>query len=526
MLTNQVKYITSHYPFKDKRSDLSFRLKTQIKMYTRILYSLCLMGIFTGSVNAQNIAPASIFGDNMVLQQGIHAPIWGTSAPNQKISLSFNDKLLSTKSDQQGNWLFKLPKQLTGGPFRMVIAATADSVVFTNVMVGEVWLASGQSNMQFTLHEAKNSAQELSEANYPNIRFFTVEHAISNKPLTKVQGAWKASNPDNAREFSAVAYFFARDLYQDKSVPVGIISASWGATPVEAWTSGEALLHHPDFKDSVIRYQHSDEDWELLYTHFLNENKEAKNLRLAGKAPVMPAQKNYPTALYNSMIAPLIPYGIKGVIWYQGENNATRAMQYRSLFPLLINDWRTLWKNSKLPFLFVQLANFRARNPEPVFTDNWASLREAQTLALHLPNTGMAVAIDIGDAKTIHPTDKQDVGKRLYMAAKHIAYHQPGVYSGPIYLSMAIRNNTLEISFQHTGSGLHFKGDKLYGFEIAGADRKFYWADGVIAGDKVILHTDQVPHPIAARYGWASNPPTSLYNSADLPASPFRTDNW
>ncbi|MDE3253209.1 MAG: sialate O-acetylesterase [Bacteroidota bacterium] len=519
-------HIRKNLPVKNTNAELSLQKKGANRLYSLLLSILCLIACFNGELSAQTIEPAGIFGDNMVLQQGINAPIWGKASPHQVIRLFFAGKQLTTQTDQQGNWRFNLPKHAAGGPFRIVIADHTDSVVFSHVMVGEVWLASGQSNMQFTLHEAKNSVQEIQEANYPDIRFFTVEHAISQKPLTKVQGEWKICNPENAGNFSAVAYFFARELNRDKKVPVGIISSSWGATPAEAWTSGDALLKHPDFKDSVTHYRQKQEDWELLYRNYLAASEAAKKTN--GKPPIMPAQKNYPTALFNAMIAPLIPYSMRGVIWYQGENNAnnSRGIQYRSLFPLLIRDWRNQWKNDTLPFVFVQLANFKERNAEPVFTDNWALLREAQLLTLRLPHTGMAVTIDIGDAKTIHPTNKQDVGKRLYLAANHVAYHAAGEYSGPLYKNMMIQGNRITVSFRHTGSGLMSKGDALDGFAVAGSDRKFYWADATISGNKVILSCAQVSHPVAVRYAWAINPPAGLYNKEGLPATPFRTDDW
>jgi sialate O-acetylesterase len=264
----------------------------------------------------------------------------------------------------------------------------------------------------------------------------------------------------------------------------------------------------------------------LLYRNYLKSIEAAKDSNNKVKPLIMPRQKNYPSALYNAMIAPVVPYGIKGVIWYQGEGNATRATQYRNLFPLLINDWRSKWDDVQLPFIFVQLANFKARNTEPVFKDDWASLREAQAMALKLPNTGMAVTIDVGDAKTIHPKNKQDVGKRLYLAANHVAYKQPGIYSGPQYEAMTVQDNKVELRFKQIGDGLTSKDDKLKGFMIAGADKKFYWADAEIIGDKVVVSSMQVPHPVAVRYAWASNPECNLYNKEGLPAPPFRTDDW
>lgn len=490
------------------------------------IYIVCLLLVVANRLLAQSMIPASIFGDSMVIQQGIHAPVWGTSKPNEVITISFAGIVQKAKASQNGKWITRLPVMKAGGPFKMIISSASDTIIFTPVFIGEVWLASGQSNMQFTLPGVNNAAAEIAEANYPAIHFFTVEHNICSKPLERVRGTWVTCSPENAKKFSAVAYFFARELYRDKHVPVGIISASWGSTPCEAWTSGDALINYPDYKDSVTRYRQLQEDWELLYRNFITATENAKKLNKGGQPPVVPEQKNYPTALYNAMIAPLVPYGIKGVIWYQGESNSSRAIQYRTLFPLLINDWRNKWKNDTLPFAFVQLANFKAKNPEPVFTDDWALLREAQSMTLHLPYTAMAVTIDIGDAKIIHPTNKQDVGKRLYLAANHVAYKGVGVYSGPQYASMAIKDDKIEISFTQTGKGLRSKCDTLSGFAVAGADKKFYWADAIITGNKVMVSCKKVPVPVAVRYAWAMNPDACLYNAEGLPASPFRTDDW
>jgi len=471
-------------------------------------------------IKGQNIKPASIFGDHMVLQQGINAPVWGTSKTNQELIISLAGNNISVKADQQGKWMAKLKPMKSGGPFRMIISSSGDSVIYNDVMVGEVWLASGQSNMQMILAAAKDADKEIQEASYPQIRFFTVGLNISRTPLDHVKGTWKLTNPENAKDFSAAAYFFSRELHLERKTPVGIISSSWGSTSSEAWTSGKSLATFPGLKDSVARYESLQEDWEELYRAFEAKERNPKT------KPVFPKQKNYPTALYNAMIAPLVPYGIKGVIWYQGENNSSRAIQYRSLFPLLIADWRNQWDNQKLPFLFVQLANFRAANPQPVFADKWALLREAQSMALELPHTGMAVSIDIGDAKNIHPKNKQDVGKRLYLAASHIAYGTSLVYSGPMYKSMKVMDNKIELSFNHIGAGLMQKGTPLTAFEIAGADKKFHWAEATIDGNKIIVSSKNVSKPVAVRYAWSDNPAASLYNKEGLPASPFRTDDW
>ncbi len=489
-------------------------------------FVVALLLFMVNNLFAQTIVPASIFGNNMVIQQGIKAPIWGMAKPNEMVTISIAGKKEKSKADAMGNWMLKLPKMKSGGPFKMSISTTTDSVVYPSVYVGEVWLAGGQSNMQFTLPECKNAGAEIAAANYPDISFFTVKLNMSATPLNQVNGEWLPCTPQNAKTYSAAAYFFARELHKDKNVPVGIIASSWGGTPAEAWTSSESLINYPVFKDSVIRYQNLQEDWSKLYSNFIAARDSIKKLNNGTKPPQLPAQKNYPTSLYNAMIAPLVPYAIKGVIWYQGENNAPRALQYRTLFPLLITDWRTKWKNESMPFIFVQLANYKAKNEQPVFKDDWASLREAQTMTLSLPKTGMALAIDIGLANNIHPTNKQDVGKRLYLAAKHIAYNESVVYSGPQFVNMNIKESMIELSFKHEGAGLKSNCDTLKGFAVAGEDKKFYWATAQIEGNKVIVTCKDVTKPVSVRYAWASNPDACLFNKEGLPAIPFRTDDW
>jgi sialate O-acetylesterase len=313
-------------------------------------------------------------------------------------------------------------------------------------------------------------------------------------------------------------------LHLDKNIPVGIISASWGQTPVEAWTSGESLATNKDFKDSIARYSSVQEDWSLLYKNYLSEVTEFTSKKLP--KPNMIAEKNYPTALYNGMIAPVVPYLIKGVIWYQGENNSKRAIQYRTLFPLLINDWRNKWNNPNMPFIYVQLPNFKQRNNEPVFKDDWTMLREAQSMTLSLPNTGMAVTIDLGEEKNIHPKSKSEVGRRVFLIADHVAYGGKQIYTGPQYQSMNIITDKIEINFKNTGEGLSIKGNNLVGFEVAGKDKKFYWATAEIKDNKVLVYSKNVINPVAVRYAWSSNPECNLYNKSDLPAAPFRTDDW
>ena len=291
---------------------------------------------------------------------------------------------------------------------------------------------------------------------------------------------------------------------------------------IATFLSSESLANYPDFRDSVLRYKQLEEDWQTMYQDFV---KSTRNMNPRPSAQIF---TNKPTAQYNAMIAPLIPYGVKGFLWYQGENNANtgRSKQYQTLLPLLINDWRTKWNNEKLPFLIVQLPNFRNRNVQPVFKDEWTSLREAQSMALKLPKTGMAVTIDVGEADDIHPKNKLDVGKRLYLVARHVAYQLPGVYSGPVYRSYTVNQNEITISFDEIGGGLISKGDKVIGFSIAGSDKKFYWADAKIVGNKIIVSSEKVVNPVAVRYAWDSNPECNLYYKEGLHASTFRTDDW
>jgi sialate O-acetylesterase len=493
-------------------------------MKLTLIYLLSCI-IVCSKLPAQKVMPASIFGNNMVVQQGIKAPIWGTSKAHEKIVVHFNGQTKKVNADKDGQWMVKLAPMKAGGPFEMLISSGNDVVTYGSVYVGEVWLASGQSNMVVNLASVNDSEQEIASANYPEIRFFNVGYNISHRPLSTVKGQWQICTPENASKFSGAAYFFARALHVEKNIPVGIIASCWGASPAEAWISGEALITHQDFKDSIVKYNQLNEDWEQLYKNYLIEKEAEKKSK---KPAVLPAEKNYPSALYNAMIAPFVPYGIKGILWYQGENNAkgTRAFQYRTVLPLLITDWRSKWANKTLPFAYVQLANFKAKNVEPIFNDDWATLRESQLLTLQLPNTAMVVTIDIGDAKTIHPTNKQDVGKRLYLAAKHLAYNGLETYSGPSYQSMTIAGNTATISFTHTGNGLEIRNNSLSGFAIAGEDKKFYWADAKIVRNKVIVSSHMVAKPVAVRYAWAINPFAQLYNMDGLPASPFRTDNW
>ncbi|MGB9624270.1 MAG: sialate O-acetylesterase [Phycisphaerae bacterium] len=483
------------------------------------LFLACLF-IFALPAAAAVKLPA-VIGDNMVLQRDMKVPIWGTADPGEKVTVTIGDQKAATTAGADGRWMVRLDPLKAGGPFEMTVAGN-NKITLKDILVGEVWVCSGQSNMAMTVKAAANAHEEISAAKYPDIRLFTVARKVAATPQSDTQGSWVRCSPETVGDFSAAAYYFGRHLYRELDVPIGLIHSSWGGTPAEAWTSRSTLEADPALKAIVDR-------WDEQIANARRAGNAAENKRPAARGAKPPADlaasPGRPSSLYNGMIQPLIPYAIRGAIWYQGEANAGRAYQYRKLFPAMIQDWRKAWGQGDFPFLFVQLANFQPTKPEPS-DSTWAELREAQTMTLSLPKTGMAVIIDIGEAKDIHPKNKQDVGKRLALAALAIAYGKDVAYSGPMYDSMKIEGDRIRLTFKHVDGGLVAKDGKLKGFAIAGADRKFVWAEAQIDGDTVVVHSDKVARPVAVRYAWADNPECNLYNKAGLPASPFRTDDW
>lgn len=418
-----------------------------------------------------------------------------------------------------------------------------NTITLKDVLVGEVWLGSGQSNMELSVAECQNAPQEIAAADFPRIRLLTVPAKGTQEPQRDLQGRWVQCSPKTVGRFSAAAYFFGRKLQQELDVPVGLIDCSWGASSCEAWIQRSVLSadrqYAPLLEDWDQRMEKVDPakaaDGERQYNAWRTEVMAAK---AAGREPPKPPRnlgqmfrvmfevRRRPANCYNGMLLPLIPYGIRGVLWYQGETNAGRAYQYRELFPLMIRHWRDQWGQGDFPFYFVQLANFMAVKPQPG-DSTWAELREAQTMTLRTPNTGMAVIIDIGDAKDIHPRNKQDVGRRLALWALAKTYGKDLVYSGPLYRSMEKQACQIVVRFDHCGTGLVSKDNApLTGFAVAGPDKKFVWAEARIAGDRIIVRSPDVPDPVAVRYAWADNPLCNLYNREGLPASPFRTDDW
>lgn len=472
------------------------------------------------------VKPHALFTDGMVLQRGVECPIWGTADPAEKIqvAITFTAKKgllksaegVNVEADQGGKWKasLKMPSEMAGGPYELTIKGK-NTITLKNVYVGEVWVCSGQSNMEMSLASTANAADAIKNSANPKIRLFTVPKNTPDKPQHEFKGTpkWVECNPDTVKGFSAVAYYFGRDLQKALDVPVGLIHTSWGGTRAEAWTSRPVLESHEEWKNESLTYHKAIEQY-----------KQAKDS--TGQAPKNPTHANSPSVLYNGMIAPLIPYAIKGAIWYQGESNAGKAYAYRKLFPTMIQNWRDDWKQGDFPFLFVQLAPFMAIASEPQ-ESAWAELREAQLLTTqHLKNAGMAVITDVGDPKDIHPRKKGPVGSRLAMAARGIAYGEKIEYAGPVFDKLTVKDGKAVLSFKHVGKGLEAKDGALVGFTIAGADRRFHNAKAEIQGDRVLVWSEQVTAPVAVRFGWANCPVVNLWNKDGLPASPFRTDDF
>ncbi|MFZ4262056.1 sialate O-acetylesterase [Sphingobacterium sp. HJSM2_6] len=605
-----------------------------------------------------------IFSNSMVFQQTKPIAIWGTTTVNNTVIINFAGHQQQIHVDSTGRWFTYLPALPAGGPYEMEIKDNDTSIRLSDVMVGEVWIASGQSNMEFDLASSTHAETEISQSENSNIRFFQVQHGMSSEEAKEVKGKWVLSNTENSPGFSAVAYYFAKDLNKHQGVAVGIIQAAWGGTSIETWTGFEAMHSREnlpevmakatninvstlyesylskvdDFEKSrkgqelgVQKSNYDDKEWSQVdfpltatsmfgnqtevyipgcylwfrnyidiqeknspvklyltqltgeFELYLNGEKveypdvhtnkfvvlpkeiiksgrnsiairirsiwangvlglEANSIYLNSgkkryefkekwlcnpdiepKYPNLPIERNNPSVLFNAMIAPLIPYSMKGVIWYQGEANTWKPQDYNFLFPMLINDWRVRWKQGYFPFLYVQLANFEG-NELAKADESWAILREAQRNTLAQPNTGMAVAIDVGDALDIHPKNKKTVGERLYKSAQFVAYQDSSSsFSGPIYKSMQIKGDAILLSFYYAEKGLKVLGNELNGFTIAGEDGNFKPAKAEIVGHQVRVYSAEVANPKYVRYGWSANPNCNLYNESDLPASPFRT---
>lgn len=491
---------------------------------TGFLFSLSFL-FFSISARAEVKLP-SLLADHMVVQRGLPVHVYGMAAPGEGISVTFRSETQSTTSDSLGRWSVYMSPGDAGGPFPMIVKGT-NTIQLNDVLVGDVWVASGQSNMEFPMKELANPGPEITAAKYPKIRIFRVDHRPSDYPLSDVEAkTWAACTPESVADSSAVAYYFARDLHQRLNVPIGLIESFWGGTAAESWTSLRSLAADaslmPVFAERAETIDARETAILQLEQEELDYEKAAAQARAEGKPePGRSWHPDFaawaPSALYNGMIAPLTRFAIRGVIWYQGEaNSGERAPLYAHLFQTMISDWRRSWDEGDFPFLFVQIANFTT---EP--DGRWPEVRDAQRKALALRNTGMAVTIDIGDPLDIHPKDKLDVGLRLARAARAIAYGEKVEWSGPLFRELTRENHALRVWFDHA-DGLTARGGAVTGFEVAGTDGKYVTADAKIEGSSVVVSSASVPDPVSVRYAWADNPTCNLYNRDGLPASPFR----
>jgi len=479
-----------------------------------------------------NIKLPALFSDNMVLQREMAVPVWGWADPGEKVIVELGGHFAETTASVEGRWKVSLGHLEAGGPFQLIVKGK-NTITIQNVLVGEVWVCSGQSNMAMEVKESANAKQEISSAYYPQMREFQVKRTKSLIPLDDVSpvdhpeistlNKWEVCDSSTVGHFTAVGYYFGLNLYKKLKIPIGLIHASWGGTTAEAWTPRDTMESDPDLNLILKHWPDYNNDEEWLKDEY---GKFVKEVETAHKQGITePLYFNQPSVLYNGIIAPLIPYAIRGVAWYQGESNAYRSYQYRTLLPALIQKWRTAWGEGTFPFLVVQLANY-SFEPQ-VFPE----LREAQSMAVSVPRTNMVVTIDLGDSASIHPLNKQDVGYRLYLLACNTVYGEKILCSGPAFKSMLISGDKCILSFINVGEGLCIKDSKsLNGFMVSGADKRFFTAEAVIEGDKVVVRSNLIAHPLAVRYAWANYPHCNLYNKHGnnfyLPASPFRTDNW
>jgi len=498
--------------------------------------------VFQQPAQADVRTPA-VFGNGMVLQRDQSVPVWGWADPGEDVSVSFREQSKTTKAATDGKWKVTLAPLSLGEPGTLTIQGADKTLTFTDVLVGEVWICSGQSNMQWNVNSGLDADLEKAAANHPGIRIFSVPLTTADVPQEDVNATWQPCTPQTIGSFTAVGYYYGRELHEVLQVPVGLIQTAWGGTRAEAWASPEImsksvnlkpiqeswddLIAKPENQKATQEYEPKWQAWQAAW----------KKARLAGQpAPARPGHpqntrwsQHHPSTLYNAMVAPLTPFAIRGAIWYQGESNAGRAYQYRELMPAVIQSWRDAWGQGDFPFYQVQLANFMAVKDQPG-ESAWAELREAQMITTKaLPNVGAACIIDAGVAKDIHPKDKQVVGKRLSRLALVDVYQISGlVRQGPTYQSVTFEGNKAIVKFDNHGAKLisYYK-EPLQGFAVAGADRKFVWGTAKITGpDTVEIVAEGVNQPVSVRYDWADNPQGNLYNETYLPAYPFRTDDW
>ena len=482
----------------------------------------------------------AIISDHMVLQQNQADPIWGWDTPGTKITVSFAGQDYSTTAGTDGRWTVKLaPLPANANPQTLTVTGSTKREL-QDVLIGEVWMCSGQSNMSFPLRGVLNGDLETAASKLPNLRLISVPNVGTQELQNDFKGVWVATTPESAGNFCAVGFLYGRYLHQILNVPVGLIDNSWGGSDAEAWMRRSTLEQEPRFKllmetavkkEASVQTEKAKVDYEQAVTQWKTAVEKAKAAKQTPpRAPTSPEQwltgQNRVGNIFAGVVNPTIGYGIKGVVWYQGESNAPRAYEYASLFPFLIEQWRKEWGQGDFPFYWVQLANYKAEKPAPG-DSNWAELRESQTKTLQLTNTGQAVIIDIGEGKNIHPKNKQDVAARLVRWALVKDYGMKLPYRSPEFKTLAIAGNKATVTLNCFGSKLQpFGVDEVKGFAVCGADKVWHWATGIIAGDdEVVVSSPEVAAPVAVRYAWSDNPVCNLYSSG-LPVTPFRTDDF
>jgi sialate O-acetylesterase len=492
-----------------------------------------------GPVARADVKVPAIFGSHMVLQRDQKDRVWGWADPGEEVTVKLAGQEKTAKAGPDGSWQVVLDPIAAGGPHTLTIQGK-NTLRLDDVLVGEVWICSGQSNMQMSIAASKDADLEITTARYPRIRLISVPQVGTQKPQKDFKGRWQHCRPDTAAGFSAVGYLFGRRLYQTLDVPVGLINNAWGGSACEAWIRGDVLAVDKNYAPMLKRWEQIEKDFPRAKAEYdakrTEWKKDVDKAKAQGKqAPPEPSNPedamrgNFrPGNIYNGVLKPTIGYGIRGVIWYQGESNVHKAYQYRDLFPLMIKSWRDEWGQGDFPFYWVQLADFLPETSEPK-ESAWAELREAQTMTLSkLPKTGEAVIIDIGDGQDVHPKNKQDVANRLVRWALARDYGVPIAYQSPTYKAMEKHGKKVVLAFDHVGGGLQpFDVAEPRGFAIAGGDHKFVWAKARIVGPATVeVWSDQVADPVAVRYAWADNPVCNLYSADGLPVTPFRTDDW
>ncbi len=519
--------------------------RIQSRVFLKLLSTLLIPGM-AASVSVPDVAAdvrlPAIFSSNMVLQRDAEIPVWGWAEAGERVQVELGSNRAVATADKRGKWMVRLSPMKAGGPHKLVVKA-ANAIELGGVLIGEVWIGSGQSNMAMSVSRSKDFENEKRAADFPLIRMFTVSRASATAPQDDCEGEWQVCAPETVGGFSATAYFFGRELHNNLGgVPVGLINTSWGGTAVEAWTSMSAQMYLKGFDQVMSPWKAQLESYNPEKAKLQHEAALKKwTARAASakaqkkRAPRKPQlqgdprkNQNHPANLFNGMVNPLIPYAIRGAVWYQGERNSgqTFAHLYDEQLGTLIADWRKRWGRGNFPFAWVQLPNYMELQTEPVEDRGWVVVRDGMQRALSVPNTGMAITTDIGEAKDIHPRNKQDVGRRLGWWALSTVYGKDTASSAPLFRSFSVADGEVAVSFDHVYGGLKTRGGDLKGFAIAGADKKWRFAKARIEGDSVVLSHPEVKNPEAVRYNWAANPIGNLFNGAGIPAAQFRTDDW